>query len=339
MGALGGGLSIAGGAAVAGCAGAGAKVCVGAAMGALTTTTSKITSDAVDLAISEGLAGERIKQMVDAKSRDEIFSAQNAKQVLKTAALGAAVGGAVQGLASACNGAANSSEYIDDVANVIQAGRRVPLELQGAEVVPKMLSFSLAQLMGAGTLANRVQKLAPEVSHKLVFDASKADFILSRTNNQKDFADQAVVALLREGFTLCADNSLTSNWGGPGWVDRYVEDAQKTRWGVLVLENGKDFFKSQPCCEELYAARCAGLNLTKVHGSSIQRGEYLWVLITDELFSTRQRYEEVMRRRHGEQYTPHYHEAETFDEHHYTYYCIVPKGRQARLTGAAKQKF
>ena len=213
MGALGGGLSIAGGAAVAGCAGAGAKVCVGAAMGALTTTTSKITSDAVDLAISEGLAGERIKQMVDAKSRDEIFSAQNAKQVLKTAALGAAVGGAVQGLASACNGAANSSEYIDDVANVIQAGRRVPLELQGAEVVPKMLSFSLAQLMGAGTLANRVQKLAPEVSHKLVFDASKADFILSRTNNQKDFADQAVVALLREGFTLCADNSLTSNWG------------------------------------------------------------------------------------------------------------------------------
>lgn len=74
VGAVGGALTFAGAGAVAGVAGA-AKVAVAAGMGAATTTSCQILSDGVDLAISEGWAGEHLqKNVIAAKTKDE-FSA------------------------------------------------------------------------------------------------------------------------------------------------------------------------------------------------------------------------------------------------------------------------
>ena len=339
VGATGGALTFAGAGAVAGVAGA-AKVAVAAGMGAATTTTCQILSDGVDLAISEGWAGEHLKQnVIAAKTKDEIFSTNNAIQLGATAALGAGMGAAVQGIASFASSHANATTFIDDAANVGAAIRRnVPPELQSAEMIPKFLSGSGAHTaLNFNSLKERVKEMAPEVCHNLVSDASQADFILSRTNQQKEFADKVVCNLLREGMKLCADNSLQGGWGGVGWVEKFVRDAKKTRYGILVLEDGESFFKSDPCCLELYAASKAKVFLTKVHGS-IQKGQYMWVLITDQTFNTEKEYERTMREKHGDQCTPLYYKAQTSDGHAFTYYCIVPTGRAASATGADKQQ-
>ena len=341
VGAAGGALTLAGAGAVAGVAGA-AKVVVAAGMGAATTTTCQILSDGVDLAISEGWAGEHLRQnVIAAKTKDEIFSMKNAIQLGATAVVGATMGAAVQGIASAVSSHANASTFIDDAANVGAAIRRnVPPELQAAEMIPKFLSgFGAHTALNFNSVRDRVKQMAPEVCHNLVSDASEADFILSRTNQQKEFADEVVCNLLREGMKLCADNSLEGGWGGVGWVEKFVQDAKKTRYGILVLENGESFFKSDPCCLELYAASKAKVNLTKVHGGSITNGQYMWVLITEETFKTEKEYERTMRRKHGVQYTPFHYKAQTSKGHAFTYYCIVPTGRAARATGADKQQF
>ena len=59
---------------------------------------------------------------------------------------------------------------------------------------------------------------------------------------------------------------------------------------------------------ELYAAKRAGVHLTKVQGTSINKGEYLWVMLTDEVFPTPSAYEQCMRRRHQDQYTPYHYQ-------------------------------
>lgn len=341
VGATGGALTFAGAGAVAGVAGA-AKVAVAAGMGAATTTTCQILSDGVDLAISEGWAGEHLKQnVIAAKTKDEIFSTNNAIQLGATAALGAGMGAAVQGIASAASSHANATTFIDDAANVGAAIRRnVPPELQSAEMIPKFLTgFGAHTALTFNSVKDRVKQMAPEVCHNLVSDASQAHFILSRTNQQKEFADRVVCNLLREGLKLCADNSLQGGWGGVGWVEKYVRDAKKTRYGILVLEDGESFFKSDPCCLELYAASKAKVHLTKVHGGSIRNGQYMWVLITDETFKTEKEYEDTMRPKHDVQYTPFHYKAQTSDGHAFTYYCIVPTGRAASATGADKQQF
>merc|ERR1711963_1069457 len=100
------------------------------------------------------------------------------------------------------------------------------------------LSLSAAVMQSLPPIAERIRKLAPDVAHRLVTDAREAHFMLSRTNLQKDFADQKVADLLREGLNLCADNSLADGWGGRGWVQKYVKDAKKTAFGILVIEGG-----------------------------------------------------------------------------------------------------
>jgi len=192
----------------------------------------------------------------------------------------------------------------------------------------------------------RIRQAHPNAVDRLVDDASKAHFMLSRTNikSQKAFADQKLMHLVEEGFALCTDNSLKEGWGGPGWTSKFAEDAKKTRFGVLVLENGQEFFDSKPCVDELEAAKKAGVNLTKFYGTSIRSGHYLWIEITDEIFETHGHYEEMMRKRHDGQYTPIWFEA-TRGPHYkkelegtcYTYYCLVPQGANAHATGADRQ--
>ena len=129
-------------------------------------------------------------------------------------------------------------------------------------------------------------------------------------------------------------------------VEKYVGDSKQTACGILVVEGGETYFSSEPCCDELYAVAKNGINLTKVDGSSIHKCEYLWVKITDELFSSYAAYEGTMRARHGEQFTPFYFQAkmgahyrENLHGKAYAYYCIVPRGCLAEETGAAHRKF
>jgi len=195
-------------------------------------------------------------------------------------------------------------------------------------------------------LIERVRKINPKVAHLLVSDASQADFMLSRTNIQKDFADKMAVLMLEDGFKLCADNSLEGGWGGPDWLRKYVEDSKKTRFGILVLEGGIGFFESTPCCDELYAAKKAGINLTRLNGASMRSGQYLWVEISDRVFDSMDDFERVMQPERGHQYTPIWFKATlgafydpALDGTPYTYHCVVPQGRRARSTGADRQRF
>ncbi|CAE7251110.1 unnamed protein product, partial [Symbiodinium necroappetens] len=285
-----GAISAAGAGAIAGCAGAGA--CIAAAgIGASTTAVAKLISDGVDVAVTKGWLGESVrKNITNSKTSEDVFCIANAKQLAQTTAIGAVAGFAAQGVATHMANAAKSSNLVDDFANAVSAGVKGqdPNKLAGLlpeNLVPRLLgnvAGASADVARGTSFAERIRIAAPDVQNMLVTRAEEADFILSRTNLQKDFADKIAVAVMREGFKLCADNSLQGGWGGPDWVLQYARDAKKTRFGILVLEGGHDFFHSAPCCSELYTAKRADVNLTKVHGTSIKRGEYLWVILTEE---------------------------------------------------------
>lgn len=359
VGLAGGAISVAGAGAVAGCAGAGAYIAA-AGIGASTTTAAKLISDGVDVAVTKGWLGESVKNNItNAKTSEDILSIENAKQLARTAVIGTVSGLAAQGVADIAN-AAQTSNFVDDVANAVSAVVRGqdPARLAALlpqNVVPRLLGNVAgvsADVATGASFAERIRNIAPDIQNMLVTRAEEADFILSRTNLQRDFADEIAVAVMREGFKLCADNSLQGGWGGDAWWHQYAQDAVQTRFGVLVLEGGPGFFNSAPCCMELYAAKRAGVHLTKVQGTSINKGEYLWVMLTDEVFPTPSACEQCMRRRHQDQYTPyHYQVAKPGGEEagayascsdgygYYTYYCIVPSGRAARATGADRQRF
>lgn len=352
MGAAGGAIAAAAAPAIAACSTAAGQVFMAAGIGAGATASAQIVSDAVDVVVTEGMAGERARKTItDCKTIDEVFSSKNAQQLVRVAAVGAVAGGGAQ-LASALAGsAANAGTVVDDVATGVTRAKDLVKGLamdcpRGTGNMCMSLCASRIHIENLPPLHERIRKLAPDAVHRLVEDARVAHFMLSRTNLQKDFADSKVAQMLRDGFALCADNSLKGGWGGRGWVERYVSDAKKTKFGVLVLEGGEDFFESGPCCDELYAAQEAGINLTKVHGQSILSGEYLWVKISKDVFASSEEYELKMRTQHGEQYTPHFHTA-TLRSYYksdlkgvrFTYYCIVPRGHGANATGAAMQRF
>jgi len=285
---------------------------VGAAVG----LAAKLISDGVDVAVTKGWLGESVKNNItNAKTSEDILSIENAKQLARTAVIGTVSGLAAQGVADIAN-AAQSSNFVDDVANAVSAVVRGqdPARLAALlpqNVVPRLLGNVAgvsADVATGASFAERIRNIAPDIQNMLVTRAEEADFILSRTNLQRDFADEIAVAVMREGFKLCADNSLQGGWGGDAWWHQYAQDAVQTRFGVLVLEGGPGFFNSAPCCMELYAAKRAGVHLTKVQGTSINKGEYLWVMLTDEVFPTPSAYEQCMRRRHQDQYTPYHYQ-------------------------------
>lgn len=163
-----------------------------------------------------------------------------------------------------------------------------------------------------------------------VDDAAEANcFMLSRANIQRDFADD----ILRQTGSLFCANSLLED-------EDYVEEAKKAQFGIALLENTKAEWTCLSCCEELYAASRAGVKLTKIFGC-VNRGDYLYVKVTDQVFSSEQEYEEVMRETHGDRYTPFYHTAKLQGEggKEFTCYCLVPSGRAASATGADRQHF
>merc|ERR1712007_374330 len=147
-----------------------------------------------------------------------------------------------------------------------------------------------------------------------------------------------------------SDNSLKQGWGGDGWIKRYVADAKQSDYGILVLDADETYFTSKPCCDEIYAAFKAGVNLTKIqNGDDLNDGKYLWVKFTEELFMSHNEYERTMKPRYGKRYTPCW---MTVELGHFvndgklcgklvTYYCVVPSkdSALARRTGACDQTF
>eukprot|EP00929_Paragymnodinium_shiwhaense_P109675 TRINITY_DN7615_c0_g1_i1.p1 TRINITY_DN7615_c0_g1~~TRINITY_DN7615_c0_g1_i1.p1 ORF type:complete len:176 (-),score=8.53 TRINITY_DN7615_c0_g1_i1:199-726(-) len=174
-------------------------------------------------------------------------------------------------------------------------------------------------------------------------------FMLSRTSILQEEADDIVCEMLKAGYMLCADNSLSDGWGGWGWVDKYIRDARKTRAGVLVLDTDLAYFESEPCCDEIYAAWENNIPLTKIdYGGALGDGKYLWIQFTNELFSSHARYERAMRKRWGTRYTDSWatmtlggYWKPELQGNLVTYYCVVPssESRLAVRSGADEQRF
>jgi hypothetical protein len=205
------------------------------------------------------------------------------------------------------------------------------------------------QITGEPMTGEEMRKVGDEfVMSRLEKSAEYSDFMLSRTNKMKGRSNYLITTLLDNGLRLCSDNSLGEDWARQGWVEKYVHDAKKTRNGIMMIQytdRTRKFAESIPCADELYASFHAGVQITRCFGS-INEGEYTWVQLTDEVFSDDHAYEQTMRARHGNQYTPYY-ETMTLGRYYdpslagkqYTLYQVVPTGRAAHANGAARQRY
>lgn len=100
--------------------------------------------------------------------------------------------------------------------------------------------------------------------------AEESDYILSRTKALKHTVDLFVSVLNANGLRVCADHLLERLpgepvWYAPGWIYRFVDKAQQTKRGVLMLDFGEDYWRSKPCIDEVYLSGIMNVPLTVAH--------------------------------------------------------------------------
>ena len=168
---------------------------VGAAVG----TSSKAYIRCVDVAVTKGWLGESVKNNItNAKTSEDILSIENAKQLARTAVIGTVSGLAAQGVADIAN-AAQSSNFVDDVANAVSAVVRGqdPARLAALlpqNVVPRLLGNVAgvsADVATGASFAERIRNIAPDIQNMLVTRAEEAPRESPRSH---------IISILRTGW-------------------------------------------------------------------------------------------------------------------------------------------